>query len=36
MSVCTFFGHRDCPESVRPIVRAVLEILIEEQGVDLF
>ena len=36
MSVCTFFGHRDCPASIRPKLRAVLVELIERQGVDTF
>ena len=34
--VCTFFGHRDCPPSVKPKLRAVLVELIERQGVDRF
>ena len=36
MSVCTFFGHRDCPETIRPKLRAALVELIEERGVDSF
>ncbi len=36
MSVCTFFGHRDCPESIKPILRSTLVDLIQNQGVDLF
>jgi len=36
MSVCTFFGHRDCPETIRPKLHAALVELIEEQGVDSF
>lgn len=36
MSVCTFFGHRDCPSSVRPKLRAVVVELIEQHGVDWF
>ncbi len=24
MLTCTFFGHRDCPETVRPVLKAVL------------
>ena len=36
MSVCTFFGHRDCPASIRPKLRAVLVELIERHGVDTF
>lgn len=36
MSVCTFFGHRDCPETIRPKLHAALVELIEERGVDGF
>ena len=36
MFACTFFGHRDCPASIRPKLRAALTELIEEQGVDRF
>lgn len=36
MSVCTFFGHRDCPETIRPKLHAALVELIEEHGVDSF
>ena len=36
MSVCTFFGHRDCPAAVRPKLRAVLAELIEQYGVEQF
>ena len=36
MSVCTFFGHRDCPVSVKPKLRAALVELIEKEGVDTF
>lgn len=36
MSVCTFFGHRDCPAAVKPKLRAVLVELIEEHGVERF
>lgn len=35
VSVCTFFGHRDCPSAIRPRLRAVLVELIE-QGVETF
>ena len=28
METCTFFGHRDCPETIRPRLREVLEDLI--------
>lgn len=33
---CTLFGHRECPETVKPILRAVLEELITVQGVTMF
>jgi len=36
MSACTFFGHRDCPESVKPALREVLIDLIENRDVDTF
>ncbi|MBQ0038444.1 MAG: hypothetical protein KBS74_07235 [Clostridiales bacterium] len=36
MPVCTFFGHRDCPSSIKPKLREVLIDLIENQSVDMF
>ena len=36
MSVCTFFGHRDCPSTVKPRLREVLTDLIEHHSVDVF
>ena len=36
MPICTFFGHRDCPASVMPKLRAVLVDLIEHHGVEQF
>lgn len=36
MSVCTFFGHRDCPASIRSSLYAVLIRLIETEGVTSF
>ena len=36
MSVCTFFGHRDCPSSIKPKLREVLIDLIENHAVDMF
>lgn len=36
MSVCTFFGHRDCPAEVELRLRQVLVDLIENQSVDTF
>lgn len=35
MSVCTFFGHRECPEAVKEVLRHTVEGLIK-QGVDTF
>lgn len=36
MATCTFFGHRDCPETIRPQVMTTVEDLILIQGVDTF
>jgi len=36
MSACTFFGHRDCPSSIKPKLREVLIDLIENYSVDMF
>ena len=36
MKTCTFFGHRDCPDTVKPRLREVLVQLIECDGVDRF
>ena len=36
MAVCTFFGHRDCPETIKQRLREVLTDLIIHQGVDTF
>ena len=36
MAVCTFFGHRDCPETIKPRLREVLVDLIANKGVDTF
>ncbi|OUN08467.1 hypothetical protein [Flavonifractor sp. An9] len=36
MLACTFFGHRDCPASIKPKLRAVVVELIERHGVDQF
>ena len=32
---CTFFGHRDCPSSIKPKLREVLVDLIENHAVDM-
>ena len=34
--VCTFFGHRDTPPAIKPVLRQVMLDLIEQKGVDLF
>lgn len=36
MANCTFYGHRDCPETIKPKLRAVLVDLITNHGVDMF
>ena len=36
MSVCTFFGHRDCPSSIQPKLKATLIDLIENHAVHTF
>ena len=36
MSACTFFGHRDCPSSIKPKLRETLIDLIENHAVDMF
>ncbi len=36
MGACTFFGHRDCPGEITPILREVLIGLIANHGVDMF
>ena len=36
MPICTFFGHRACPETIKPKLRAVLVDLITNHGVDMF
>jgi len=36
MSACTFFGHHDCPTSIKPKLRKVLIDLIENHAVDMF
>ena len=33
---CTFFGHKDAPQEIRPLLRDVLLDLIEHQGVTQF
>ena len=36
MPACSFFGHRDCPESIKPKLREVVIDLIENHNVDMF
>lgn len=36
MSSCTFFGHRDCPNSLRPSILNALHDLIETKNVSEF
>ena len=36
MPKCTFFGHRDCPETIKTKLREVLVDLITNYGVDMF
>ena len=36
MATCTFFGHRDCPESVKTELTETLTRLITEDGFDRF
>ena len=36
MATCTFFGHRDCPESIKPKLRDVLVDLITNHDMDMF
>ena len=33
---CTFFGHRDCPETIKPKIREAVIDLIENHGVPMF
>lgn len=34
--ICTFFGHRDCPEAVKPVLKGEIKRLITIQGVYKF
>lgn len=36
MATCTFFGHRDCLEAIKPRLREVLVNLITNHSVDMF
>ncbi len=33
---CTFFGHRDAPQEIKPVLREVLKDLIENKDVTMF
>ncbi len=36
MTACTFFGHRECPDTIRPALRKAIEMLITDRGVEMF
>ncbi len=36
MNVCTFFGHKDCPDSIEESLRNILIELIKKRQVDCF
>lgn len=36
MPTCTFFGHRDCPEEIQPLLKSAIETFITEKGVRSF
>lgn len=36
MKACTFFGHRDCPDTIYPRLKNCIEDLIVNQGVGCF
>ena len=36
MKSCTFFGHRDCPETIKPKIHVAVVNLIENHGVTMF
>ena len=36
MPACTFFGHRDCPETIKPKLKETLIDLITNHGIDTF
>ncbi len=36
MAACTFLGHRDCPRTVFPMLKATIRKLIVEEGVGRF
>lgn len=36
MPICTFFGHRICPDKIKPILHSILVDVIESEGESLF
>lgn len=36
MANCTFFGHRDSPREIEPILKLTITELIEKENVDIF
>ena len=36
MATCTFFGHRDCPDTIKPKLRKALVDLITNHDVNMF
>lgn len=36
MSACTFFGHRDCPDSVRAQLKEAVQALVEQGVYDFY
>jgi hypothetical protein len=34
--VCTFFGHRDTPPAIKPVLQQAILDLIEQKGIDRF
>ena len=36
MTACTFFGHRECPDSIKPQLREVLIDLVMNHNVEIF
>ncbi len=36
MKICTFFGHRDCPNTIKAKLQDVLEDMITNHNVDTF
>ena len=36
MSTCCFYGHKDTPEEVKPVLYAVIKELITQRNVEVF